>query len=173
MAHARSLRAIGQSLEILRIEAFVLEKDGDHFTVRSEALTPSSQWIVRSKLVEKVLESQEPDPTSSPSRGGQGWLRYEPLDISWLDARGRKKRRSRAMPQIWRATKVSHLLRTLGQHLDRLEVSAFNISLTPESVTVGYRTPSGDHTHESFGMERLRQQGFHMKFRRSRRSGRR
>jgi hypothetical protein len=39
MLHAKSLSAIGQSLEMLRLRAFALEKKGDFFIVRSESLT--------------------------------------------------------------------------------------------------------------------------------------
>jgi hypothetical protein len=168
VVQTRFLRAIGQSLEILRIRAFELKKEGNNFVVLSAALTPASQQIVRNKLMEKVLDASDSDQTVAGSHSGDGWLRYDPVDISWLDARGRTKRRSRSTPQVWRAVKLSQLLRTVGQHLDRLEVSAYNISVTPDSVTVEYKTTGGECKRESFGIEKLRQQGLHMKFRRFR-----
>src|SRR5262245_14802486 len=39
MLHAKSLRAIGQSLELLRLREFRLRKNGDFFLVQSESLT--------------------------------------------------------------------------------------------------------------------------------------
>src|SRR5262245_23921385 len=54
MLHAQSLRAIGQSLEMLRLRAFKLENEGDYYIVRSESLTATHEWILRSNLGEEI-----------------------------------------------------------------------------------------------------------------------
>ena len=51
MAYAESLRAIG-SLEMVHVENFRLEKEGDSYVVRSESLTPTRLWILSNSLIE-------------------------------------------------------------------------------------------------------------------------
>jgi hypothetical protein len=50
MPYAESLRAIGQSLEMVHVESFRLEKEGDSYVVRSESLTPNRLWILSNSL---------------------------------------------------------------------------------------------------------------------------
>ena len=54
MSYAESLRAIGQSLEMVHVESFRLEKEGDSYLVRSESLTPNRLWILSNSLAEDV-----------------------------------------------------------------------------------------------------------------------
>src|SRR5207253_2376156 len=91
MRYSRSLRTIGQSLETLRVEDFELEKEDDAYVVRSKSLTPTSQWIVRNSLIDNTWDFSDPEQRSTRSVAGDGWLRYDPLDISRLDVQGRKK----------------------------------------------------------------------------------
>jgi hypothetical protein len=167
MRYSKSLRTIGQCLEILRVEDFELEKEDDSYVVRSESLTPTSQWILRNSLINNVWDSPDPEEKSIRSTGGDGWLRYDPMDISRLDVQGRKKRRGHSSAQIRGASKLSQLLRTLGEHLDRIEVSAFNISWDPDSVAVNYEIRDGHRERRDFSIEKLHQLGLHMRFRRS------
>src|SRR6058998_3406703 len=127
MRYSKSLRTIGQSLETLRVEDFELEKEDDIYVVRSKSLTPTFQWIVRNSLIDHTWDSV-PEQRSTRSVAGDGWSRYDLMNISRLDVQGRKKRRGHSAAQIRGASKLSQLLRTLGEHLDRIEVSAFNIS---------------------------------------------
>jgi hypothetical protein len=161
--HAKSLRAIGQSLEILRVENFELETAGDNYIVRSESLSPTAQWIFRNSLVEKVWGSRLPNQKSKPS--GNGSLCYEPADISWLDAQGQKKRRKQYDAPMVGAGKLSQLLRTVGGHLDRTEASVFKISWASNSVGVDYQPPGGDRERKDFSIEKLRELGLHVRFR--------
>ncbi len=167
MRYSKSLRTIGQSLEILRVEDFELEKEDDTYVVRSKSLTPTCQWIVRNSLIDNTWDSSDPEQRSTRSVAGDGWLRYDPLDISRLDVQGRKKRRGYSAAQIRGASKLSQLLRTLGEHLDRIEVSAFNISWDPDSVAVNYEIRDGHRERRDFSIEKLHQLGLHMRFRRS------
>jgi hypothetical protein len=163
--HAKSLRAIGQSLEILRVENFELETQGNNYIVRSESLSPTTQWIFRNSLVEKVWGSRLPNQKSTPS--GDRSLCYEPTDISWLDAQGQKKRRNHSYAPMVGAGKLSQLLRTVGGHLDRIDANVFKISWTSSSICVDYQPPVGDRERKDFSVEKLRELGLHMRFRSS------
>jgi hypothetical protein len=166
MLQSKSLRAIGQSLEILRVEAFELEKEDYSYVVRSKSLSPTSQWIFRNSVVERVWDS--PGTAQNSTQVGNDWLRYDSTDISWLDAQGRKSRRSVSFAQVRGVSRLSQLLRTLGEHLDRIEASGFKISWAPNSVAVEYQTPDGNHDRESFTAEKLHEMDSHMRLRKSR-----
>jgi hypothetical protein len=170
VSHSKSLRAIGQSLEIAHIKAFELKKEGDVYLVRSDALTPTRQWILRNSLVGNVGDSPGADPKSTQSPGVGGWFCYDALDLSRLDAQGRKKRGNHSVAQIRGASTLSQLLRTVGEHLDRLAVSTFSLSWGTDSVAVEYQVPGEGREHRSFSLEKLQQLGSHMRFRRSNRS---
>jgi hypothetical protein len=166
LIYAKSLRAIGQSLEVVRVEAFELNKKGDAYVVQSNSLTPTALWILRNSVIEKIGDAPGFNPKSTPLTEGDGWRRYDALDISRLDTQGRKKRRGHSFAQMREAHKVSHLLRTLGEHLDIMDVSTFNISWTPDFISVDYQTAEGQE-RKNFSAEKLRQLGLHMRFRRS------
>ncbi len=57
MPHAKSLRAIGQSLETLGLSSFVLEKRGLAFILHSDALPDLTELGKKESLDEKVWES--------------------------------------------------------------------------------------------------------------------
>lgn len=167
MPHANSLRAIGQSLEMLRLRAFRLEKKGDSYIVRSESLTATHEWMLRSNLAENSLDTRVPDQKSTQLTVGEGWLCYGPLDIAQLNAQERKKRDNHDIEQTREADKLAQLLRTLGEHLDSKEAIAFKISWAPESVSVDYQTPNGVRERKDFTVEKLQQLALYSRFRRS------
>jgi hypothetical protein len=47
MTYAKSLRVIGQSLEVARVTTFELEKDGQDYLVRSDSLTQTGDGVVK------------------------------------------------------------------------------------------------------------------------------
>ncbi len=160
-AHAKSLRVIGQSLERAGVAAFEIENDGESYVLRSESLTQTEAWILRNSLGDSPLarRSSQQQPAGFP-------VRFYPSDISWLDAQAEKKRGESA-PQARGAVKLSQLLRTLGDHLDRIEVAAFHVAWLPDSVSVDYRAGPGQRESRIFTAEKLSQLGSHLRFRRA------
>src|SRR5215831_2066474 len=47
LTHARSLRVIGQKLEATKISQFQLEHDGETYTVTSDLMSRTAEWILR------------------------------------------------------------------------------------------------------------------------------
>lgn len=171
MTYSKELRAVGQSLETTRIEVFELEKQERSYLVRGRSITPTCQWIIKNGINETVRDTWISDAENSPIKGGEGWLRYEPQILARLDAQGQKKRRSPLPAQAQPTSKPSQYLRTLGEHLDRVEAKAFTISWDhPYSVALSYQTPDGQTQERTFSFEKLHELGFHMRFRRSTRS---
>jgi hypothetical protein len=165
MVHAKSLRVIGQSLEVARLAAFELEKDGQYYVVRSDSLTQTREWILQNALSENEFSER---PTRQPTVKRS--LGFSPRDISRLDAEGQKRRRNQSSSHMQESSKLSQLLRTLGDHLDRTGVSAFHISWLPDSVSVDYQRPDGESDLRRFTPEKLQQLGLHTRFRRSSRA---
>jgi hypothetical protein len=58
MNYAKSLRVIGQSLEVARVTTFELEKDGQDYLVRSDSLSETSEWILRNAVGESNFTEQ-------------------------------------------------------------------------------------------------------------------
>jgi hypothetical protein len=151
MPHAKSLRAIGQYLETLPIQAFEIEKTGNDYVVRTASLSPTAQWIFKESPNEV---SDSPTRTKKPSSNDRS-MRYETLDIVRLDAQGRKKRRKHTFSQTRGAKTLSQLLRTVGEHLDRIEVSAFTVSWSTDSVSVDYQRAEGGREREDFTLKQV------------------
>ena len=64
MAHAKSLRVIGQALEVAKVATFELENDGQSYDVRSDSLTQTGEWILQNALSEnKFSERRTRSPT--------------------------------------------------------------------------------------------------------------
>ena len=168
MPHAKSLRAIGQSLESLGVVAFVMEKNGRNYVVRSDSLSDIADLDSKKDLTEKVWDLPS-GRRASRLMGNDGSLRYDPPYISWLDAQGRKRRRRRVSAQATGTMKVSQLLRTVGKHLDRVEPHAFSIQWTKDAVFVDYQLADGQTMREILSVDKLRELTVRSRVRRARR----
>ena len=138
MSHAKFLRVIGQRLDLAKISLFELEHDGESYLVTSDAMARTAEWILRYASSEDF----------APYQRGAGKPRFQvkPVvftksDLTRLDNREARRRRnvSQSEPQV----KLSHLLRTLGDHLDTNRARTFSVSWTPNSVIVDYKKTGG------------------------------
>lgn len=166
MTHAKSLRVIGQSLEVVRLAAFELETDGPNYVVKSDSLTQTGEWILRHALSPNDSSAQG-SRQSTVSRS----LRFTPADILRLDDQAQKQRGFKSSGDTPVSRKLSQLLRALGDHLDRTEAGAFHMSWTSGSVSVDFQSLDGQSDSRTFTVEKLEQLGSHSRFRRL--SGRR
>ena len=165
MAHANSLRVIGQSLESARIATFELEKTGDDYLVKSSALTAAGEWILRNATSESFLTAHAGKRDSSGSA-----FRFTPLDIFRLDSQWQKQRQTHSSLQTQVSSKLSQLMRSLGDHFDKAGTNAFHISWTPDSVSVDYQQADGESESRNFTPGKLQELGLHNRFRRANRS---
>jgi hypothetical protein len=161
MLHAKSLRVIGQLLEAAKVETFELEKHGQRYFVSSASLTKEGELILRNALQDNDFASRN-NRQAIPSV-----FCFNPADILRLDARAQKRRRNQSSSATQPSIMLSHQLRTLGDHLDRLDLSAFHIIWTAGSVILGYQPVDGDWNYRSFRAEELRQRGLHRRLLRS------
>lgn len=165
MAHAKSLRLIGQSLETAKLQSFEIETDGPTYVVRSDSLTAASEWILRHALIPNDVAEQSSRP-STVSRS----VHFAPADISRLDDQAQKQRRVQASPHPQMYRRLSQLLRALGDHLDRAQINTFYISWTADSASVHFQSTDGQRDSRTFTAEKLEQLGSHSRFLRSSRA---
>lgn len=164
--HAKWLRVIGQSLETAGIEAFEIDNNGETYVVSSESVSSNGAWILRN-----CVGSSSSLRIIDADRAAKISLRLDTTDLAHLDAQGKRKR-GEAGSKSQAVVKLSQLLRTLGDHLDRTQVSAFHIAWLPYSVTVEYEELRGQTDSRSFTAEKLQQLGLHSRFRRGNRMNR-
>jgi hypothetical protein len=162
MSYAKSLRVIGQSLEVAKLRVFELQTDGPNYVLSSDSLSRTGEWILRHALSRDDLSDQRA-PQSTVSRV----VSFAQGDISRLDDQAQKLRRNDSSPHTEAYSRLSQLLRTLGDHLDRTQVGAFHISWTSDSVSVDFQSLDGQSDSRTFTTEKLQQLGSHSRFRRS------
>jgi hypothetical protein len=162
MTHAQSLRVIGQSLQTARVTTFELEKNGPEYLVRTNSLSLNAEWILRQATSESDFTKQ-----SGKQPAANRPLRFTPTAISQLDSLGQQERRKPSASQTQEVNKLSQLLRSLGDHLDRTEVSVFHVLWDSDSVSVDFRLSDGQNDSRTFTTEKLQQLGSHSRFLRS------
>jgi hypothetical protein len=162
MAHAKSLRIIGQSLEVAKVRVFALETDGPNYILRSGSLTETAEWILRHALSPSDTSGQ-----SARQSAANRPVRFTPADILRLDEQAQRQRRNDLYPNPQSFGRLSQLLRALGDHLDQTRLSTLQISWTHDSVAVVFESVDSQSDSRTFSAEKLRDLGSHLRFRRS------
>ena len=165
MAHAKTFRAVGESLESLGVRTFTLEKAGQGVTVRtSDPLDPSK--LAKANLSEKDWEIEASSRRQAKLFREDGVLRYDANYISWLETQGQRKRHNRFSAQS--STKnLAQLMRSLGRHLDRVEPHKFRISWGDAEVHLDYQLPDGSRIQEVLNIAKLDELTMRSRYRRS------
>ena len=160
MSFAKSLRVIGQSLEIAKVLEFKLEGDGRNFMLQSDSMSRTAQWMLRYAGRENDIS-----PLAGRRSAANTPLELKPVefsdaDIERLNAREAQRRRefSNARTEL-STTKLSQLLRILGDHLDRSSARTFLIFWMRDSIVVDYRRTDGLPERQRFTTEKLLQLG--------------
>jgi hypothetical protein len=141
MTHAKALRVIGQSLEVARVFMFTLERDGRNYTVQSDSLSRTAEWMLRYAAGD--ISTPAVRSSTAESSVEIKPVQFNDSDIARLDAREAKRRRGIPSSQTDLSTNLSQLLRTLGDHLDRSSAQIFRICWLHDSVVVDYSKPDG------------------------------
>ena len=139
MTHSQVLRVIGQRLELSKISQFQIEHDGEDYTVTSDLMSRTAEWILR------YATTQETVPIDRRTRAhiviNLNTITFRQSDLIRLDLAEAKRRRELLEAQP--PTKLSHLLRIVGAQLDKNSARTFSIFWTPNSAIVDYRRDSG------------------------------
>ena len=154
MLQSTSLRAIGQSLEILGIDVFEVTRDGSDYVVTLQIPANGGRQLSFTALAK--MRSVADCDNGSESSDYQGSLRYSSMSIAWLDAYGRRKKgRNHAFADCRGRKRLSHLLRTLGQHLDGEELIAIDIVWASDRVSVAYFENGREKEYKQFSLKEL------------------
>jgi hypothetical protein len=153
---------IGQSLEAAKLASFELDKHGPDYVLRGQALTRQDEWILRHALNQDEFQVTENGRV----------LSFSARDLARLDEEAQKRRRDHSAAPGQESSRLSQLLRTVGDHLDRMNVTSFHIVSTADAITVNYQQAGGQQDSRTFTREKLQQLGFHTRFRRASRTGR-
>jgi hypothetical protein len=159
-SYSQSLRAIGQALETLRINAFALEKNGDKYIVRD--WEPS---FLKS-VADEVWGTRDFDQVSFPTQKSGDLLIYANSDAERLETQGRSRRGSNENPDSYT---ISSGLRLVGDYLDKKRAMTFDIWWSMETVRLRFEAAAGGPKETSFTVQNLQDLAVGMYLRRSNR----
>jgi hypothetical protein len=160
MAHAESLRVIGQLLEAAEVPAFELEEDGLNYVVKCDSVTHLDELAIRHALIRNDFPDQATRQSTVPS------VRLSRADIFRLDDKAQlQRRRTSSQPKV--SVRLSQQLRTLGIHLDRMNARAFLICWGSDSIAVYFRRIDGQSDSITFTRDKLERMSTTSSFRRS------
>ena len=148
-------------MEVGQIDAFELEADGANYIVKGDSLTHIGEWVLRNALGQPgVYEDTGHQSTVLRS------ILFSLADIYRLDLQAQvRRRRESSQPDSY--SRLSQLLRTLGDHLDRTNAGAFQIRWMSDSVSVLFQLLDGQCDSLTFTVEKLQRLGLSSRFRRS------
>jgi len=155
-SYAQLLRPIGQMLERLRIQSFILIAEGQEFVVRDKTpgrqqLTPREKALF-AQLQEKHGSAVDVEGAVQMASGIVEWrLTHE--DIHWLEEEGRARRRARNSTPDGHAS--SQILRVVGDLVDRNKGRLLCVVKDENKVTVEYEVPPGRKVAEELTLPML------------------
>jgi len=154
MAHAKTFRAIGESLESLGVVTFILEKSGQGVIVRTtDPLDPSK--LAKATLSKTDWESEANSRRQAKLFREDGALRYDASYIAWLDTQGQRKRRPQLSAHAGGTKHLPQLMRSVGRHLDRVDAYKFRISWGDAEIHLDYQLPDGSRIQEVLNIAKL------------------
>ncbi len=161
--YSQSLRSIGQALESLRVQDFDLEVDGETFLVRCSVpwpTEPKTEQPDQASLLKHVWGILPGENTvelnlqlTSRFKATDIDLHYTFKDVDRLDEEGRAKRSN--PPAEIHAPSLSQFLRTIGAYVSQKPARLLKISRRNDSVSIQYKSPSGDRNEESLSVDDL------------------
>jgi hypothetical protein len=142
------LRAVGQGLEALSLEAFDLEVAGDIFSVRGIPTRKESEKspVIKLKAFKTAFldicnPSKAPPRSATPAVKVPGPSRLLRLEFTQTDI-DKLEREGQALRSDWERSPLSHslpqVLRTVGWYVDHKKCELHKISKTGETLTVSY-----------------------------------
>jgi hypothetical protein len=134
---------------------FRLECTGRNYTLQSDLMSRTAEWILRYAVCESDFSPPVRQRSGAETAVAIKPVEFSDADIARLDIRAAKARRD--FSQTEPSMKLSHLLRSLGDHLDQNSARAFHIFWLPDTVLLDYRRPDGLTDRRRFTLEKLRE----------------
>jgi hypothetical protein len=172
--YGQSLRSIGQALELLTVDDFDLEIEGEAFLVRCSVPRPKETITGQpdqASLLQHIWGVLPADTRLELNMTLTGRftdndidLRYTLKDVDRLDEEGKAKRGD---PVETRAPTLSQFLRTVGAYVNQKPARLLRISRKDDSITIQYQTPSGQKSEEVLSVADLYELGVWMSMKRA------
>jgi hypothetical protein len=164
MAYAQPLRAIGQALEVLKIEGFEMEVSGADFFVRGNVPMAHCRLLIDQCSAEQLRTIWGSLPRQGDALGKRRWLSdpnslsrielcYTAEDVERLDEEGRSRRgKSESVGDAW---SLSQILRSIGAYLNQKRARLSKITRESDSIVVEYETSVGSKMKENLASKDL------------------
>lgn len=162
MAYAQPLRAIGQALEILKIEGFEMEMSGADFFVRGNVPLAHCKLLIDQCSAEQLRTIWGSLPRqgdvgnnrgSEPSNASRIELCYTTEDVERLDEDGRSRRGK--SESVGDARSLSQILRSIGAYLNQKRARLSKITRESDNLVVEYETSVGSKMKETLASRDL------------------
>lgn len=141
-SYAQLLRPVGQMLEGLEVESFVLQVEGDDFIVQGRQRARKSPQAQEKTLrvVWQILRGREASPKEpAAASAGALELRYTRDDVARMEREGQSRRREPG--QTPEAHGTSQILRAVGAFVDHKGGRFLAVSKRDQNVTIEYQSP--------------------------------
>jgi hypothetical protein len=166
------LRAIGQELESLSLEAFDLEVARDTYSIRGISAQKDSEKspITKLKAFKKAFRdicntSKTPAPSATPAVKVPAPSRLMRLEFTRADI-DRLEREGQALRSDWECSPLSHslpqVLRTVGWYVDHKKCQLHKISKTGETLSVSYTGSLGTQILETLTLVEIYDMWVHL-----------
>ena len=156
--HTQALRAIGQALESLQINAFSIEKSGGKYLVRDW----ENSYL--ESISDEVWGKDSFRRLGSPAQKSRNVLTYDSPNSQSMEYQGRA-RRGKAGKQV--KYPISSRLRAVGAYLDKKKAYSFEIRWSDDSVNVQFETSPGVMSQTDFTVQNLDELAIALRNRRS------
>ena len=164
--YVQCLRSIGQALELLRVEDFDLEIEGEVFRVTCTVPRPQETITGQAEqadLLQHVWGALPLETRLEINLTVTGHFKTDDLDLHYtsrdasrLDEEGKA---NRGTLNEAGAPRLSQFLRTLGAYVRQKPARLQKISRQDDTITIRYETPAGEKNEELLSMTNLYELG--------------
>jgi hypothetical protein len=154
---SQMLRPVGQMLEPLNLESFVLRIDNEKVSVQAQkrverqTLPPPEMSL---RVVWQALRHKKPASQEEPKpNSGVVELSYTREDIERIDSEGKSKRKDTGgRPD---AHALSQILRSVGAYIDQKQGKLLSVTKDGQELRIEYESLSKQPVTESFTVSSL------------------
>ena len=152
--YSQLLRSIGQVLESLGVQSFVVTVEGDDFSVRGRKPHPGQEKSLRA--IWRLLSGANSSSSGKviPS-SGEIELRYTAEDIARMDAEGRKRRKVNAPGEAPESYSTAQVLRSCGAFVDLKQGRILAVKKEDQNIAIDYESAQGEKTSHQFTVASL------------------
>jgi hypothetical protein len=156
--YSQLLRPVGQMLESLGLQSFILTLEGDDFSVQGhkavEASRPNQERAVRA-IWHLLRSPKRPSEESATPSSGVVELRYTPDDIARMELEGRAKRKGSDPGAAPEPHSLSQILRACGAFVDQKEGRILAVKKQEQNITIEYESALKRKIAEQFTVASL------------------